>query len=105
MSTTQNKFVEILDAATFIPALAIRISGEDGYLARRAGFGDRACVYLISLATERCAFDPYTWGNRTMTVAHEWIEAHWDETANGAVVDVEFILGERAKPKESEQFL
>jgi hypothetical protein len=102
--TSPSKFIEIRDAGTFIPALAIPISREDGYLARRAGFGDR-CIYLIKLNMEMCAYDPYSWtgGARTMTVAHEWIREHWDEITDGQVVDVEYILGLRATPKESEE--
>lgn len=98
-----TKFVEIRDEGTFIPALAIRISGADGYLSRRAGFGDTACVYLIALATEKAAYDPYSWGNRTMVAAHRWLEEHYDTHKDGAVVDVQFILGETPAPKLSER--
>lgn len=97
-----TKLFEIRDAATFIPALAILVSREDGYLMRRAGFGD-PCIYLIKLATEQCAYDPYTWDNRTMAVAHDYIEKHWDELRDGQVIDVQFILGETMVSKESEE--
>ena len=99
------KFVEIRDHATFIPALAIRIDGTAGYLARRAGFGDTVCIYLIALATERCAYDPFNWGSgdRTMKVAHGWLTEHWDEHEDGAIIDVEFVLGESLAPKQSER--
>lgn len=102
----ESKFIEIRDAGTFIPALAIWINQNDGYLARRAGFGSKHCVYLIMLATERCAYDPYSWQTsdaRTMPVAHEWIEKNWDDVTDGMVVDVEFILGLRDAPKRSER--
>lgn len=59
-------------------------------------------IYLIMLATERCAYDPYDWGDRTMTVAHQYIESNFDQLNNGDVVDVEFILGETSVPKRSE---
>lgn len=100
----ESKFIEIRDAGTFIPALAVRISREDGYLARRAGFGD-PCVYLIHLNGQRCAYDPHDWssGARTMTVAHLYIEEHWNELRDGQVVDVEFILGLTVVSKESEE--
>ena len=98
------KFIEIRDAGTFIPALAFSISREDGYLARRAGFGDQL-IYLVKIGQQQCAYDPYNWpgSSRTMTVAHGWITQHWDEIVDGQVVDVEFILGLRPVPKESEQ--
>jgi hypothetical protein len=37
-----SKLLEVRDAGTFIPVLATSISKEDGYLARRAGFGSRS---------------------------------------------------------------
>lgn len=100
----ESKFIEIRDRGTFIPALAVRISRADGYLAGRAGFGD-PCVLFVHLTSERCAFDPYHWegSSRTMHIAHKWIETHWSECLDGAVVDVQFILGETACPKLSEQ--
>lgn len=100
----ETKLFEIRDSATFIPAIGIRIEGNDGYLARRAGFG-APCVYLIHLAGERCAYDPYNWdgGSRTMCVAHQYIEENWATLNSGDVVDVQFILKETAQPKQSEQ--
>lgn len=99
-----TKLFEIRDRGTFIPAMAVQVSEADGYLMRRAGFGS-PMVYLIALATEQCRYDPYNWGNRTMNAAHLFIAEHFEELENGAVVDVEFILGESSKPKISEQAL
>jgi hypothetical protein len=97
----QVKLLEIRDRATFIAAMAIRVSGEDGWLMRRAGFGS-PMVYLVALATERACYDPYNWGNRTMNAAHVYIEREWDHLHDGDVVDVEFVLGETTTPKTSE---
>lgn len=99
---TVIKSLEIRDKATFIPALAIQVSGGDGYLFRRAGF-DRPIVYLIHLISERCAFDPFTWADRTMTTAHQYIEKEFDSLSDGDVIDVEFILGESSVKKLSER--
>ncbi len=99
----KTKLIEIRDAATFIPALAIQVSGADGYLLRRAGFGDHPCVYLVKLATQDAKYDPYDWDNRTMTAAHEHIENNFELLADGEVVDVQFILGETATKKLSEE--
>jgi len=99
----ETKLLEIRDRATCVPALAIQVSGVDGYLMRRAGFGSVPMVYLIMLATEQCRYDPYNWDNpRTMGNAHLHIAEHWESLQNGDVVDVEFILGESATPKVSE---
>lgn len=99
-----TKLLEIRDrGATFIPAMAIQVQGSDGYLMRRAGFGDAPMVYLIMLATEKCRYDPYNWDNmRTMGNAHHFIEAHFDALKDGDVIDVEFLLGEKPAPKVSE---
>lgn len=96
------KLLEIRDRGTFIAAMAIQVSGEDGYLMRRSGF-QSPMVYLIALATERCCYDPYNWGNRTMANAHLYIAEHFESMNDGDVVDVEFILGESPAPKVSEQ--
>lgn len=100
--TKQVKLIEIRDRATFVAAMAVQVSGADGWLMRRAGF-EQPMVYLVALATERACYDPYNWGNRTMANAHHWIAEHWDEVKDGDVVDVEYILGEVNQPKISER--
>ncbi len=100
-----SKFFEIRDRATCIPAMAFYISAEDGPIARRAGFGDVGCVYLIALATEKAAYDPYSdvWGGaRTMHVAHNFITDHFDTLRHGQVIDVRVILGETTEPAVAE---
>lgn len=101
--TKEVKLIEIRDKGTFIPAMAIQVSGEDGYLMRRAGFGD-PMIYLMTLATQKASYDPFAWGNRTMSVAHQFIETFWETITDGFVVDVEFILEETSEAKKSEQF-
>jgi len=97
-----TKLLELRDQHTSIQALAIQVSGQDGYLMRRAGF-QSPMVYLLKLATQECRYDPWSWGDRTMHTAHRHIEATFDDLADGAVIDVEFILGETDAPKVSEQ--
>ena len=100
-----HKFFEIRDRATCIPALAFSISADDGPIARRAGFGEVGCVYLVMLATEKAAYDPYSgvWGNaRTMHVAHNFITEHFDTLRHGQVIDVRVILGEATEAAEAE---
>jgi hypothetical protein len=96
-----SKLLEIRDQGTFIPALAIQVSGADGFLMRRAGF-QSPMIYLLALATKRCQYDPFAWGDRTMNVAHQYIERQWEYLRDGSVVDVEFILGETTAPTVSE---
>jgi hypothetical protein len=100
------KTVEIRDRHTFIPAVAIRLVAANEaqrHLMRRVGFyGDG--VVLMRLTDQEAHSDPYDWhrDSRTMPNAHVWLEQHFDEIDDGAVIDVEFLLGERASPKLSE---
>jgi hypothetical protein len=108
------KLIEIRDAGTFIPAMAIRPSSRtapERYLMSRAGFGPNAgshadYVFLFRLQGGDCNYDPYEWGGgaRTMPVAHNYILANWDRITSGDVVCVEHILGERPTPKTSERY-
>jgi hypothetical protein len=98
----ETRILEVRDHATFIPVLCIRVSGVDGYLMRRAGFGE-FMVEVIHLTSQKCAYDPYDWGNRTMQEAHLYISQHWNELSNEDVIDVAFILGETKHKKLSER--
>ncbi len=98
--------LEIRDRMTFIPVLAIKVSGEDGYLLRRAGFSrDYPLVIVVRLSDMKANYDPFRWmeKGRTMPIAHAWITEHFDTLADGDVVDVEFIQGETKAPKPSER--
>ena len=100
-----TKFLEIRDRNTCIPALAISVSANDGGIARRAGFGDHRCIYLVMLATERAAYDPYSsvWGSaRTMRAAHQWLDEHFEAVADWQVLDVRVLLGEANEPAIAE---
>lgn len=100
-----TKFFEIRDRNTCIPAMAFYISEADGPIARRAGFGEVGCVYLVALATEKAAYDPYSdvWGYaRTMRPAHLYISEHFDTLRDGQVIDVRVLLGEATEPAVAE---
>jgi hypothetical protein len=104
------KTIEIRDRGTFIPAIAISTApANEGqrYLLRRAGYApDGRTIILMSLTDpSRATYDPHGWpgGARTFPVAHQWISEHFHELEDGAVVDVEHILGETAAPKVSER--
>jgi hypothetical protein len=98
-----QKFFEIRDRMTLIPALAIRMNPDDcvtegeKHLVRLAGYANYpVCILLIQLETQRCSYDAYNWGAaRTMRVAHEYIISHFDYLSSGQVIDVEYILGEK----------
>lgn len=103
-----TKLIEIRDAGTFIPAIAIRLdptNDQDSYLLSRAGYGHDPGIYILfaRLFGGACEYDPMSWGNRTMQVAHEWVWHNWRKITSGQVVDVQYILGETSEPKLSER--
>jgi len=102
------KLFEIRDKATFIPAMAIKLvprTQEERYLLGRSGYSkNMEYVFLLKIGegTSSFSYDPFSWGNRTMTNAHCYIKEHFDELKGGEVIDVEYILGESSSPKISE---
>jgi hypothetical protein len=50
--------------------------------------------------------DSFDWGQnpRTYFLAHRYIERHFDELEEGAVVDVEFVSGETKTCKVSDRY-
>ena len=113
MDSLQTVVLEIRDRGTHISALAIKMEAGDNeatdyHIHYRSSYGRGGdAVILIKLETGEGKNSPYSWGSdpRTMRQAHEWIVAHFDELADGDVVDVEFILGEKPTKKISERFL
>ena len=121
------KALELRDEGTFIPLLAVDMnpdrvvkrikphmlelveeeSSEQRYLLRRVGYpcDGRPNILITKLSGDgsQASNDPYHWGGRTFPVAHNWIIEHWNELADGDVVDVQFILGETTVKKVSER--
>lgn len=122
------KTLELRDEGTFIALLAVDMNpnqyplasmdpldkAEDTesrqnqrYLLRRVGYScdGRPNILITKLSGDgsKASNDPYFWGDRTMSVAHDYIIKHWNELRDGDVVDVQFILGETATPKISER--
>ena len=102
------KPAEVRDRATFISVLAILIdcegSTQEKYLQRHAGYHkDFPEVILMELESRKSHMNPTSWGDRTMQSAHRWIANNWHGFKSGAVIDVEYILGEVDKPKISQR--
>lgn len=100
------KMVEIRDAGTRIAALAIKTKGENYaeriFWTQGGGYGSDSII-LVQLEPVEAHSDPFKWEIfRTMREAHLYISRHFDELPDGAVVDVEYIKGERLEPKTSE---
>lgn len=116
-----TKTFEVRDRATFVPVLAVQmVPWDERTVERRGGYTHEVERYLLrrcGYPTEppysvllcrldgsgRVAVDPYDWADRTFTTAHDYIEKNFDSLEDGAVADVEFILGETQAPKASER--
>lgn len=103
------KMFELRDRGTFIPIVcincrAIPIGTREYKLLRSVGYSsDQPTILMTSLHGGKVAHcDPYAWGDRTYNFAHQYIEANWHKLSSGDVIDVEYILGETSKPKESQ---
>jgi hypothetical protein len=107
----QNKLLEIRDRKTFIPIIAISMQAknevEQYYFVRSGYLNNCTLINVIRIDVPKCNDDPYKWSHssRTMQIAHEYIQKHWNELNTGDVVDVEYISGETSTPKQSERFL
>lgn len=103
------RLIEIRDRGTFIPAAAIcvaPVNESQRYLARRAGFGpEGGHIILMRLSDQEAHADPHDWkkDTRTMPAAHKYVLQNFKSVADGDVIDVEFILGEKPSPKASER--
>jgi len=106
------KVFEVRDRMTFVPVIAIRLSSRsphERFLLRRAGyaepFGDYVLVSKMSGDENTLTCDPHCHQfGRSVKEAHRFLLSNWDQIESGSVVDVEYILGEVDKPKESEMF-
>jgi hypothetical protein len=101
------KYLEIRDRGTYVGAYAFKINPKNIpsiKIVRRAGFGpQKPYIMLGRLDSNLCTYSPYEHNSpRTMKVAHLYIIREWDSIKSGDIIDIEFILGETDKPKESD---
>lgn len=106
-----TKYFEIRDKLTFIPVLAVKLQSnfdQERWLLRRAGFDPKREYILLCQIVGGGGYsrsDVYEWGgSRTYANAHKYIEENFDNLDPGAVIDVEFILGETKQKKISDRF-
>lgn len=117
----ETKLFEIRDSMTFlvVSATLIGIGDEqsndapamkrESWLLWRTGWKPGTVVVTRIGNRIETEWDPHVWqertGTRTVRIAHEYIVKHWDELRSGDLICVETILGQRAKPKDTEQSL
>lgn len=104
----KTKMFEIRDKGTRIPVIAIKTHGDcikEHSHFRSAGWGVDSIILVKHNGGTQVAHDPFKWredGTRTLFEAHMHIQKNFDALENFAVIDVEYLLGETTKPKESE---
>lgn len=95
-----------------MPMVAIKLdpaNEAEWFLLKRAGFHTTPSEFVlfgkIEGNGESLEYDPFAWGGgaRTRSIAHAYIAQHFDSMEPGAVIDVEFIMGETKQPKVSER--
>lgn len=103
----ETKLIEIRDAATMIPAVAVKVTAgnkKEAYLIGRAAMHDRDYIFLFRMDSSPTEWDPNRWKDkRTMMTVHQYLYANWKKIKPGWVVDVEFILGETKVVKKPER--
>lgn len=105
----ETKLFEVRDRMTFLPVICMRIAAselpaEEQYLARRAGYAEPLVIMTHLQADHSTAvYHGEMWADRTRRIAHSYIADRWYDLQSGAVIDVEFILGEVTAPKVSER--
>lgn len=109
----ETKLIEIRDHGTCFVALCTRIwpivgaalGGKERVqrMAWRCGFRDSMAVIFTHLGEpSRTQVDPFAWGDRTLHVAHRFIEENWHMIPGGGLVDVRVVLKETDTPAPSE---
>jgi hypothetical protein len=114
------KSFEVRDRSVITTVIGIRLTpatSAEGRILARSGFGEtpeaqRKYIYVGKLdgGIDRLEGSPADWRirplagleERTMQIAHQHIFENWDNLEIGAVIDVEFILGNTVAPKASE---
>jgi len=104
-----TKFFEIRDSMTCLPLMVTKLepinSDEDWLIKRAMGSEPYPLYHVVYLGRDIAHFDVYEWGQlgaRTVKTAHDYIQDHFDELGTGDVIDIQFILQEKAYPKRSE---
>ncbi len=105
----ETKFFEVRDRGTLMPVMCqlikpFLLKREEFWLFTNSGFSPLDLLLLVTvLEPFQSQYDKHNWGDtRTMYHAHDYIEKNFGELESGAVIDVEYILGETTEPKKSE---
>lgn len=107
------KIFEVRDRATLIPTVAFKFNAankNEKWLLMTAGYGystedqgEYIMVGPIEGGRGVMSTDPFKHKSMEMREAHLYILNHWTELDHGAVIDLEFLRGEKDKPAISDR--
>ena len=107
------KVLEVRDRATMIPVMAVQLGAANNterWLLMVAGYGystddHKGYILLCQINGGRgeMVSDPFMHKMPEMQQAHIYIQDHWAELDHGAVIDLEFLRGEKDKPAISDR--
>jgi hypothetical protein len=130
----ETKLIEVRDAATCIVMAAIKMEpfkdnalnkypilwrdksgtvstmhARETWMLSHAGYGFENPLILFFRIDQpsKWKWSSMDWDpnlDRTFAVTHRYLEDHWDEVKHGDVIDAQFILGETAVQKRTDQF-
>ena len=112
------KTFEVRDRNTYIPVMAMQAPlvndlklswhRRDRTLFYSAGYTTPESlsdlIVIVHLQNGKAHADEFNWRDRTMNVAHNYINQHFATLESGSVIDVEYILGETSEPKRAQEW-
>lgn len=108
------KLLEVRDASTFIPVMAIQLGADNEsqrWLLSRSGYGGSTGIqngYVLFTSLKGYGettiyYDHNKWFSDTLRTAHAFVRENFDYLNDGDVIDVQFIKGETLVRKVSER--
>ena len=106
----KSKIFEIRDGSFYIPVLATATNMEncdylvEAYHWKYANYKQYSPLVIVTQINSnplKSAYSPDEWTSKTMQIAHEYIEENFNDLKSGAVIDIQYILGETNTKRKS----
>ena len=82
------KLLKVRDKTTFLPVIAISDEAtNDGQSYLLRGYAGNGLILLNRLRVGHQSCDPYSWNDRTMATAHQYIQTNFSTLKDGDVID------------------
>jgi hypothetical protein len=110
----ETKLFELRDRVTMIPIMATRLEAaneQEAWILGNSGFGVGRQSHMKYIMMGELigggrvwTSDPFKQPIEELRQAHMYILEHFDDLEHGAVIDLEYIRGERDTPSKSDRF-